>query len=168
MNAFSMSKDSNGRLSKMYERPGFLLRRAHQISAGIFETECGEAGLTPAQFAVISVLAATPMIDQSSLARSVGYDKVTVMYVLRGLIERGIVLREESQTKRRVMALSLSKEGVKYLEKVQKPTEAAYSRLMEPFTEPQRKQFIKLLQILTTSLDAEARAPLVIPSEGQG
>ena len=42
-----MSSES---LTRLYARPGFLLRRAHQISASVFEDECRSVGLTPAQF----------------------------------------------------------------------------------------------------------------------
>jgi hypothetical protein len=36
-------------LARLYARPGFLLRRAHQISAAVFEDECRGLGLTQAQ-----------------------------------------------------------------------------------------------------------------------
>ena len=67
---------------------GFLLRRAHQISAAVFEDACKELGLTPAQFGVLTVLQAHPGMGQSSLARALGFDKVTVLRVLRGLEAR--------------------------------------------------------------------------------
>ncbi|WP_326540625.1 MarR family winged helix-turn-helix transcriptional regulator [Pseudorhodoferax sp.] len=159
----TQSTDPESRLVKMFDRPGFLLRRAHQISAGVFEEECREIGLTPAQFAVLMVLEAAPGIDQSSLARAAGYDKVTVMYILRGLIERGLVARAAAAGKKRGMELSLTEEGVRFLASAQQPTEQAAASLMSPFTEAQQKQFIKLLKILTTSLQDRARAPLVLP-----
>ncbi|HTJ92721.1 MAG TPA: helix-turn-helix domain-containing protein, partial [Pararobbsia sp.] len=89
-----MRNDTKSRLIRMYDRPGFLLRRAYQISTGVFESECKELSLTPAQFAVLSVLAATPEIDQARLSRCLGFDKVTIMYILRGLEERGLINRE--------------------------------------------------------------------------
>ena len=72
-------------LSRLYARPGFLLRRAHQISAAVFEDDCRDLALTPAQFGVLTVLRAHPGMGQSSLARALGFDKVTVLRVLRGL-----------------------------------------------------------------------------------
>jgi DNA-binding MarR family transcriptional regulator len=147
----------------MYDRPGFLLRRAHQISAALFEEECRDIALTQAQFAVLTVLAAKPGVDQPRLCRFVGFDKVTVMYILRGLIERGLVVRESMPGKKRLMALSLTKEGVKLLESAQRPTETAYTSLMSCFTDAQQRQFLKLLKILTEALEDKARAPLVLP-----
>src|SRR5690606_20678335 len=72
-------------LDELYQRPGFLLRRTHQISAAVFESACAEVGLTPAQYGVLTVLAAEPGLDQTRLARALAFDKVTVMRVLKGL-----------------------------------------------------------------------------------
>ena len=71
-------------LSDMYQRPGFLLRRAHQISAAIFEAACADLELTQAQYGALTVLASEPGIDQTRLARALAFDKVTVLRVLRG------------------------------------------------------------------------------------
>jgi MarR family transcriptional regulator, lower aerobic nicotinate degradation pathway regulator len=158
-----MSKDPRRRLAKMYERPGYLLRRAYQISMGTFELECRELSLTPAQFAVLSVLAAMDDTDQARLARNLGYDKVTMMYVLRGMVERGLVKRHATIGKGRRIALSLTAAGFALLEQAQRPTEQASASLLAPFTEIQQKQFIKLLKILNASLEEKARAPLVLP-----
>jgi DNA-binding MarR family transcriptional regulator len=156
-----MPKDTKTRLIKMYDRPGFLLRRAYQISMGVFEQECKALSLTPAQFAVLSVLSATPDIDQARLSRCLGFDKVTVMYILRILEERGLITRSNGRGRR--IALALTTEGITLLEEAQAPTELASASLMACFTEAQQKQFIRLLKILTTSLEDKARAPLIMP-----
>src|SRR4051812_41598283 len=88
-------------LARLYARPGFLLRRAHQISAAVFEDACRDVGLTPAQFGVLTVLQAHPGLGQSSLARALGFDKVTVLRVLRGLQARGLVERGPAGESRR-------------------------------------------------------------------
>src|SRR5690606_697398 len=99
-------------LAQLYARPGFLLRRAHQISAAVFEDECRSVGLTPAQFGVLSVLRASPGLDQSSLARALGFDKVTVLRVLRGLETRGLIARAPAPANRRNLSISLSEAGL--------------------------------------------------------
>jgi len=38
-------------VARPYERPSFLLRRTHQLLASIFESDCADLGLTPAQYA---------------------------------------------------------------------------------------------------------------------
>jgi DNA-binding MarR family transcriptional regulator len=150
-------------LSRLYARPGFLLRRAHQISAAVFEDECRSVGLTPAQFGVLTVLRAGPGMDQSSLARALGFDKVTVLRVLRGLEARGLVQRMPAPTSKRNLAVSLSAEGLALLDKAQKPAEKAYRRLLAPLSAQQQASLVDLLQQLTGGLEHEARAPFVPP-----
>lgn len=148
-------------LSRLYARPGFLLRRAHQISAAVFEDECRNVGLTPAQFGVLSVLHASPGLDQSSLARALGFDKVTVLRVLRGLETRGLIARAPAPANRRNLSISLSDAGLALLKEAQEPAERAYNRLMGPLDKVQQAQLVDLLQLLTAGLEGEARAAFV-------
>lgn len=150
-------------LARLYTRPGFLLRRAHQISAAVFEDECREVGLTPAQFGVLTVLRASPGLDQSSLARALGFDKVTMLRVLRGLEARGMVARSPAPSNRRNLSIVLSPAGEELLDHAQKPAEEAYQRLMAPLTGAQQSQLLELLQLLTDGLEDHARAAFVPP-----
>ena len=149
-------------LSRLYARPGFLLRRAHQISAAVFEDECRALQLTPAQFGVLTVLSAHPGLGQSSLARALGFDKVTVLRVLRGLEARGLVMRQMDEGRRNV-AVSLTERGTALLEQATAPAEKAYRRLMAPLDRAQQQQLIDLLQLLTGELENHARAAFVPP-----
>lgn len=150
-------------LSRLYARPGFLLRRAHQISAAVFEDECRELQLTPAQFGVLTVLRAHPGLGQSTLARALGFDKVTVLRVLRGLESRGLVARQAAAGKRNVSVL-LTDAGEALLAQAQKPAERAYRRLLAPLDRDQQDQLLALLQLLTGELEEEARAAFVPPA----
>jgi DNA-binding MarR family transcriptional regulator len=150
-------------LSRLYARPGFLLRRAHQISAAVFEDACKDVGLTPAQFGVLTVLQAHPGLGQSSLSRALGFDKVTVLRVLRGLQARGLVRRTPAEDNRRNVSVALTTEGSLLLQEAQKPAEKAYRRLMAPLDKDQQEQLLGLLQLLTGELEDEARAAFVRP-----
>ncbi|KQT10219.1 MarR family winged helix-turn-helix transcriptional regulator [Ramlibacter sp. Leaf400] len=154
-------------LSRLYARPGFLLRRAHQISAAVFEDECRDLQLTPAQFGVLTVLKSHPGLGQSNLARALGFDKVTVLRVLRGLESRGLVERESSAGRRNV-SVQLTPAGSRTLESAQKPAERAYRRLMAPLDREQQQQLLALLQLLTGELEDEARAAFVPPARQEG
>jgi MarR family transcriptional regulator, lower aerobic nicotinate degradation pathway regulator len=158
-NTTTASKD----LARLYARPGFLLRRAHQISAAVFEDECGNVGLTPAQFGVLTVLASAPGLDQSSLARALGFDKVTVLRVLRGLEARGLLQRTAALTSKRNMAVVLSSDGEKLLKQASKPAERAYKRLMAPLSTEQQALLVQLLMELTQGLEDRARAAFIPP-----
>lgn len=148
-------------LQDLYQRPGFLLRRAHQISAAVFERACADLGLTPAQFGVLSVLAEQPGIDQSSLARALAFDKVTVLRVLQGLERRGLCTRQAVAGNRRRMAVSLSAAGELLLRQARKPVKDSYETLMSPFSEAERAQFVGLLHTFIGSLEEQARTSFV-------
>ena len=154
---------SDQSLARLYARPGFLLRRAHQISTAVFENECRSVGLTPAQFGVLTVLQASPGLDQSSLARALGFDKVTVLRVLRGLEARGLAHRTRAIDNKRSLSLALSPDGEKLLKQSQKPAERAYNRLMTPLSKEQQAQLLLLLMELTQGLEDHARAAFVPP-----
>lgn len=156
-------KKNDDTLARLYARPGFLLRRAHQISAAVFEDECRELALTPAQFGVLTVLRSHPGMGQSSLARALGFDKVTVLRILRGLQARGFIERGPAENSRRNMAVTLTPQGEQVLKQAQKPAERAYRRLLAPLDEQQQAQLVELLHLLTGELDHEARASFVRP-----
>jgi DNA-binding MarR family transcriptional regulator len=150
-------------LLRLYARPGFLLRRAHQISAAVFEDECRELALTPAQFGVLTILHAHPGLGQSSLARALGFDKVTVLRVLRGLESRGLLARSPAPGNKRNVSVALTAAGASMLEQAQRPAERAYKRLLAPLEKSRQLQLIELLQQLTGELEDDARAAFVPP-----
>ena len=54
-------------LEELYQRPGFLIRRAQQIAVSLFLEETGELGITNTQYGILMVLKEQPGIDQISL-----------------------------------------------------------------------------------------------------
>ncbi len=160
----STAAKSPAALARLYARPGFLLRRAHQISAAVFEEECRELALTPAQFGVLTVLNSHPGLGQSSLARALGFDKVTVLRVLRGLESRGYVARTPAPDNKRNICVSLTRKGSAVLVEAQKPAEKAYRRLLSPLDKAQQVQLVTLLQLLTGELEDSARAAFIPPA----
>ena len=51
-------------LTTLWERPGYLIRRLHQIHVAIFLEECADHGITPVQYAVMTALLTHPGADQ--------------------------------------------------------------------------------------------------------
>jgi len=54
--------------ANLWDRPGFLFRRLHQIHVGMFMENLTEFNATPAQFAVLTVLNEQGTLDQNSIA----------------------------------------------------------------------------------------------------
>jgi DNA-binding MarR family transcriptional regulator len=158
------AKKSTHPLVELYHRPGFLLRRAHQLSVAIFERECQHLEVTPAQYGVLTVLSQARGIGQSDLSRALGFDRVTTLRLVHALQERGLVQRHPSADDGRRLELEVSAKGLKVLRDAQAPADRAYQRLLDPLALRERQQLMQLLAKLCEALEAEARAPLVPPA----
>jgi DNA-binding MarR family transcriptional regulator len=132
----------------------------------VFESESAALGLTPAQYGVMTVLNAHPGLDQSSLARALGFDKVTMLRVLRVIESRGFVVRVPSASNRRNLSITLSPEGLEVLGQAQLAAERAYKKLMSPLSAEQQDQLVSILKQLASGLEGHARAPFVPPAGG--
>ncbi|HEX7750306.1 MAG TPA: MarR family transcriptional regulator [Bordetella sp.] len=145
----------------IYGRPGFLLRRAHQLSVGLFERQCAEFGLTPPQYGVLSVLSYAPDIDQITLAKALGYDKVTISHVVRGLQARSLLTRETTSAGRRRMIIRLTRQGRTLLRKAAVGAARAHDELLRPLPPEEQGHLLRLLDQLCSALEDQARAPMV-------
>jgi MarR family transcriptional regulator, lower aerobic nicotinate degradation pathway regulator len=144
-------------LHLLYDRPGFLIRRAHQISISIFEQECQGIKLTPVQYGILTVLHTLPGIDQTCLARKLGLDKVTILRVLRDLENRSLITRSSHPCDKRSYSLTLSSHGQILFKESQKHVNAAYTKLASGLTEVELSKLLKLLKKFNSSLDSYAR-----------
>jgi hypothetical protein len=53
------------------QRPGFLIRRLHQIHVALFQKRCAAFEITPLQYSLLSALAKRGTADQTTLADDV-------------------------------------------------------------------------------------------------
>lgn len=151
-------------------RPGFLLRKAHQVAVAIFSEEVGKLSLTPPQHNVLSALMANPGSHQTEIGRIVGYDRATVGAVLTGLESRGLVERQGSETDKRLKVLTLTRKGLTLLNASNQAMDRINQRILEPLAAHERPLFVALLARLAFPADGaqrtrEERAPERIKSE---
>ena len=100
----------------VYDQPGHLIRRAHQIAVSMFHRTIGYE-VTPIQYAVLRILQDHPGIDQVTLARYCALDTSTAADLAVRLEERGLVKRMMPMKSRRFRVLHLTDEGVVLLKK---------------------------------------------------
>ncbi len=100
----------------LWARPGFLVRRLHQITVAIFLDEMAELDLTPVQFGALTIIAGRPGIEQSTLGEELGIDRVNAGDVVQRLIKNNLARREVSPRDRRFKQVSLTPEGEATLE----------------------------------------------------
>lgn len=86
---------------------GHLVRRAEQVHRLRWAQQVG-AGITPAQYGLLSALAWHPGIDQSAAGDRASLDKSTTADVIRRLARRGYVAvaRDERDRRRKLLALT--------------------------------------------------------------
>ena len=95
----------------LWARPGYLVRRLHQISVAIFLGEMSDLDLTPVQFGALTIIASRPGIEQSVLGEEIGIDRVNVGDVVLRLIKNDLVRRVVSRRDRRFKEVSLTPKG---------------------------------------------------------
>lgn len=141
------------------QQPGFAIRRLHQIAVGVFLQEAGEQGVTPVQYAALQVVGNQPGIDQRTLARSIALDTSTTGGVVDRLEARGWLERRLSPQDRRARQLFLTPAGERGLADAVPAMLRAQERILDPLTERQRNEFMRLLQLLVTQNNDLSRAP---------
>ena len=139
--------------------PGHHIRRLQQIAVAIFLQETEPFGVTPVQYAALQGVAIAPGIDQRTLARTIGLDTSTTGGVLDRLEARGLLMRNANPEDRRVRLLSITAEGQALLRSVTPAMLRAQQRILEPLPPAQRKEFMRMLQVLVESNNSESRAP---------
>ena len=140
-------------LHDLSRRPGFLLRRAHQVAVAIFAEEVGRIALTPPQHNVLSAVHAHPGSHQTEVSRIVGYDRATVGAVLAGLEARELIRRAGSADDRRLKTLKLTRRGEQLLVASNAAMERINERIVAPLAPRERKVFIALLAKVAASAD---------------
>jgi len=153
----------NAPFEELYARPGFLLRRAHQIAVGIFMQECSAVGLTPPQHSALIAIELCPGLDQAALARAIGFDRATVGQVVEGLEARGLLRRGRSRIDKRRKALSITPAGRKLMRRAARAIQRTSERLLSPLSPGDRSTFMTLLTRLTDRLNSNSRTPVRSP-----
>lgn len=141
-------------------RPGFLIRRLHQIHLALFSEECERFGVTPVQFTILTVAAARPGLEQIHLAQEIGVDRTTLANVLARLEGRGLVTRAVSSSDRRLKLVSLTPKGQTTLAAMQDAAERAHARTIEALPPAEREAFLAALAALVTAGNEYGRAPM--------
>jgi DNA-binding MarR family transcriptional regulator len=144
----------------LWRRPGYLVRRLHQIHSALFFEECQAFEITPVQYGVLTTLSLNPGLDQARLAAEVGIDRTNVADVLARLAQRGLVQRQRSAADRRAVLARLTPEGARVARAMLGAMKRAQERLLEPLDAAEREVFLGMLLRLVDANNASGRAAL--------
>ncbi|MFJ5489530.1 MarR family winged helix-turn-helix transcriptional regulator, partial [Hansschlegelia beijingensis] len=118
------------RIRPLQARPGFLIRRLHQIHVALFLEECASEGLTPVQYSVLTALDQMGAVEQAALSRAVGLDRTNVAEVIVRLERRLFVRRRPSPEDRRMKLAILTEIGRAALKRVERSASRAHERTL--------------------------------------
>ena len=147
-------------LEDLYQRPGFLIRRAQQIAVSIFLEETGALRITNTQYGILFLLKHQPGLDQISVAKLLGLDRSTTGMVLGKLEKAGLIGRCVGTHDRRTRTLALTQTGETLLAQLTEPARRAQARILAPFSDEERELFLALVAKLVGRFNDSTRVPI--------
>ena len=128
------------------KRPGFLIRRLHQIHVALFQDRCAAFDLTPLQYSLLTALARCGAADQTTLAAEVMLDRTTTTGALKRLQSRKFIERTVHSRDRRAQMCRLTKPGARLLQQIEASARAAHHETLAGLSKAEQKRFIVMMQ----------------------
>ncbi len=152
----------------LYQLPGHLIRRCHQISVALFFEECVAFDITPQQYAVLRVLVANDGVDQITLAGLAAFNRTTAGEIIERMESAGLVARRNSELDRRMKNIFITESGRRLLTDANAAVGRVQERLLTPLDRDERARFIEYLARIASENNERSRAPLrpLAPSRG--
>ena len=144
----------------LWSRPGYLVRRLHQIHCALFLEECKLWRLTPVQYGLLTALSLRGELDQGSLAEELGLDRTTAAEVLARLEKRGLVRRKPNPRDRRARLAKITRKGRAITAAMFAGMQRAQDRMCAPLTQKERDVFMATLVRLIEANNAYGRGAL--------
>ncbi len=132
----------------IWDRPGYLVRRLHQLHVALFMGQVAKGEVTPIQYGLLSILVNRPGIDQSMLGEELGLDPANIAEILKRLEARQLISREIDPANRRRKLCAATREGEQFVARYQKDMQHSQQQLLSPLAPHERELFMNLLMRL--------------------
>jgi DNA-binding MarR family transcriptional regulator len=149
--------------SPLLARPGFLIRRLHQLHCALFTEETRDFGITPVQYSLMTALDERGELDQNSLALEIGLERTTVADVVLRLHDRGVLERRQSAMDGRVRLVKLTRKGKTLLRKMAPAVQRAHDRTVAHLSPAERDVFLLQMVKLVELNNDISNVPLRLP-----
>jgi len=140
------------------QRPGYLIRRLHQIHVALFQEKCAAFEITPLQYSLLTALAKRGTADQTTLAADIALDRTTTTGALKRLQSRRFVDRSTARHDRRSQLCRLTKKGSALLKKMEKPARTAHLDTIADLSKADQKRFVAMMQKIVSARHSGATA----------
>jgi len=129
-------------------RLGYLLKHAQQRLARASAEALAPFGIDGHELAVLAVLAAEYPLSQVEVAGRLGVDRTTMVALVDGLEDHGLVERRRSPHDRRKNIVELTDEGRDCLYQAERARRATERRFLAPLGEDAAATLVRALQTL--------------------
>ncbi len=146
-------------LGSLPRQLGYVLRRAQVAVIQSYAGSFAEAGLRPAQFAVLTILDRNPGLSPSQVANVLAVNQTNFVVLFDSLVQRGLAERRPIATDRRTQALYLTAAGKGLLSKAERLVSGHEQLFTAKLGEGDLERLFELLHRLIGAL-AEYTPPL--------
>ncbi|WP_377269859.1 MarR family winged helix-turn-helix transcriptional regulator [Peterkaempfera sp. SMS 1(5)a] len=136
-------------------RLGYLLKHAQLKLNQAGGRALAPFGVDGHELAVLVVLTTGEPLSQVEAARQLGVDRTTMVALVDGLEERGLVERHRSPQDRRRNIVELTETGRSCLRQAEQARLEVERRFLAPLGEAEADRFVRSLQTLLSAPDAE-------------
>lgn len=132
----------------------WLMQRATRVLADDFDDVARREGLADMRDSlVLAVTADGAERSQLEISRSLGIDKTTLVAILDRLTAKGLIVREQSASDRRVRVPKITDEGRRVLAVVEAAREAGVQQRLDLLAEGEAQALRRSLWKIATSRD---------------
>ena len=129
----------------------FALRQAARYVTQLYDRHLSEAGVTPAQFTILAHVARHPHVTMVELTEAMVMERTSLLRALKPLQRDGLVDTETSAHDARTYVFSLTKAGMKTLERARQAWLAAQAEFESRFGSARAKALRAELFDMTAS-----------------
>jgi len=140
------------------QRPGYLIRRLHQIHVALFQEKCAAFEITPLQYSLLTALAKRGTADQTTLAADIALDRTTTTGAIKRLQSRRFVDRSVAHHDRRSQICRLTSAGAALLRKMERAAQAAHSETVADLSKADRRRFVAMMRKIVLARSGSARS----------
>ena len=146
--------------SLLFSRPGFLIRRLHQIHCSQFLEETREFNVTPVQYSLLTTLVQFGEMEQGRLALEIGLERTSVAEVIPRMAERGLIERRIAPEDKRVKRVRITRKGRNLLARMADHAQRAHDRTIACLEPAERDALLGMLIRLVEANNDESAVPL--------
>jgi MarR family transcriptional regulator, lower aerobic nicotinate degradation pathway regulator len=145
--------------SRIYGKPGHLIRRLQQISVAIFVAQSQKFRVTPVQYSAVLATYFHPGIDQTTLCNIIAFDRSTIGDVVARLQAKRLIKRVSARTDKRRRLLYITPRGRRLIHDIEPTIELIQKSILAPLRPNERRLFMEMLKRLVHINNKHSRAP---------